>query len=131
MDIYYLFAEKYQIAAGIFVIVAQIWQGIYVVKYLKVLYRTNKDFNKLATITLAVSIVSFVSVYFIYLFGFYGLCLRAIISVLFDFIFSWYWRPIKVSMSWNKRTFKNLLKVGFPIFLVSNIYGKWPLHPRC
>lgn len=128
--IYFIFYEKYQIAAGIFVIVAQTWQGIYVGKYLKILYRTNKDFNKLSIITLIVSTISFLSVYLIFLYGFYGLCLRAIIIVIFDYFFSWYWRPIKVPMVWDRLTFKNLLKVGFPIFIVNNIYGKWPLVQR-
>ena len=52
------------------------------------------------------------------------------IIVLFDFLFSWYWRPIKVKMFWNKLIFKDLLKIGFPIFLVNNIYSKWSLVQR-
>lgn len=128
--IYFLLHKKYQLAAGIFVIVAQAWHGIYVMKYLKILYRTNKDFNKLALIGLAVATISFISIYFIYLYGFYGLCIRAIIIVIFDFIFSWYWRPIRVSKNWDRVTFNKLLKIGFPIFLVTSIYAKWPLVER-
>ena len=128
--LFFLVNEKYQIAAGVFVVMGQSWQGIFVTKYLKILYRTNKDFNKLALISLIVSVVGFVTIYFIYLYGFYGLCLRAIIIVIVDFVFSWYWRPIKVEMIWDKLTFRNLFKIGFPIFLVNNLYGKWPLVQR-
>ncbi len=53
--LFFLVNEKYQIAAGVFVVVGQSWQGIFVTKYLKILYRTNKDFNKLALISLIVS----------------------------------------------------------------------------
>ena len=130
ISLYFLLTKDYQLASGIFVIVAQTWQGIFVTKYLKVLYRTNKDFNKLAVVSVLVSIISFISIYLIYLYGFYGLCLRAVVIVIVDFALTWFWRPIKVNMLWDKLTFKNLLNVGFPIFLVNNLYSKWPLVER-
>ncbi len=129
--LYYLFiVQDYRMVAGIIVIIFQTWQGFFVTKYLKILYRTNKDFNKLSLITLISGVTTFVSIYFIYKYGFYGLCIRAIIIVLIDFIFTWYWRPIRVTMHWDKFIFLKLLKIGFPIFIVTNIYGKWPLVER-
>ncbi|MHB2153622.1 lipopolysaccharide biosynthesis protein [Calditrichota bacterium GD2] len=33
-------------------------------------------------------------------------------------------------MEWNRSSLKKLIKVGTPMFLVTNIYGKWPLLQR-
>jgi len=127
---YVINRQRFDYAAGILVIIFQTWNGIYVAKYLRILYRTNRDFNKLSLINLTVAIFSFLSIYFVYEFGFYGLCLRAIIIVLISFSLLWYWRPIKVKMEWDYEVFKGMLKIGFPMFLVNNVYGKWELIQR-
>lgn len=129
--LFYIVSEqRYDYAVGVLVIIFQTWNGIYVAKYLRILYRTNRDFNKLSLINLVVAIFSFLSIYFVYKFGFYGLCLRAIIIVLISFSLLWYWRPIKVKMIWDYGIFKGMLKIGFPMFLVNNVYGKWELIQR-
>ena len=127
---YFILGNNYKNALGTFVIVMQAWQGIYVTKYLKILYRTNKDFNKLSIITTVVSIVSFISIYLIYIYGFYGLCVRAIVIVVVDFYVTSLWRPLKVKMKWDSEVFRAILKIGFPIFAVNFLYGKWSILQR-
>jgi O-antigen/teichoic acid export membrane protein len=128
--IYFYATGKNEWAAGLLVIGFSTWQTLYVTKYLNVLYRTNRDFNKLSWIKLINAGTAFVSIIFVWLFGFYGLCLRAIIGAVVDFGFSYYWRPIKVKAEWDKLLFKNLMNLGLPMFGVANIYSLWPLVQR-
>lgn len=129
--IYYLLLKKnLEFAAGISVIGITSFQGLYIAKYLKVLYRSNVDFNKLALIQSLTSIVSFISIYLVWKFSFYGLCLRSTIIAATDFCLTYYWRPIKVQPKWNKSRFKELLRIGMPIYSVAMIYGLWPTFQR-
>ena len=127
---FFTWQENYETAAGALVVGFLTWQGLYVTKYLKVLFRTNRDFNKLSWITMINAAVAFAGIYFVYLYGFYGLCLRAILSVLVDFAITYKWRPIKVRAEWDKTSFLELLKLGLPMFAVASIYGLWPLLQR-
>lgn len=126
---YYLNGDA-ETSAGLLVIAITSWQGLYVTKYLKVLFRTNKDFNKLSWIKIALSFVSFGSIALVYLYGFYGLCIRAIIIAFFDFVFTYTWRPIKVKPRFVRLVFKDLMKVGLPMYAVASIYSLWPTVQR-
>lgn len=130
VSMFCLIRGEYMIAAGSLVIGFTAWQGLYVTKYLKVLYRTNRDFNKLSWIKLVVAATSFISIVFVYKFNFYGLCMRAILVVLIDFAVTYAWRPIKVKARFEKAPFMALMRVGLPMYGVANIYGLWPLLQR-
>lgn len=127
VSIYFLTEGDPQSAAGFFVIGILSIEGFYLTQYLKVLYRGTRDFNKLSIINLLQAFVSFASVYFVYEWGFYGLCLRAVLSFLSGLILTWYWRPTKVKPSYDKDSFLHLLRLGFPMFLVTNVYSLWPV----
>ena len=127
---FFLWEGNYQYAAGSIVVGFLVWQGLYVTKYLKILYRTNKDFNKLSWINLINAGVAFSGIFFVYLYGFYGLCIRAVLGVVVDFVITYRWRPIKVKAEWNKSSFMDLMKLGLPMFGVASIYGLWPLLQR-
>lgn len=124
------FINKPDYAAGTFVLGVLIFQAFYITKYLKILYRTNHAFNDLSKINLINAFVLFASIVFVWKYGFYGLCLRAIIGVSFDFFFTWRWRPLSVRPTWDRGRFRELLKIGFPMYAVSNIYGLWPVLQR-
>jgi len=130
LAIIHISIRKYQLAAGFFVVGFTSFQGLYVTKYLKVLYRSNNDFNKLTTIGLITTAVSAISVLFVWKFAFYGLCLRAFVVFLADYYFTWKWRPISVSPFWSKTVFRELIKVGFPIYWVANVIDLWPVVQR-
>ncbi|MFZ4057308.1 MAG: lipopolysaccharide biosynthesis protein [Ferruginibacter sp.] len=126
----FLWLNEPQYAAGVFVIGISSFQGLYITKYLKVLYRSNNDFNKLSTIDIVLSLATLASLYFVYEYKFYGLCLRALFLFGVDWALTHYWRPIKAKPQWDSITFKELLQVGMPIFWVANIYGLWPVFQR-
>ncbi|MCW2120275.1 O-antigen/teichoic acid export membrane protein [Flavobacterium sp. 7A] len=124
---YFLTEGDTQSAAGFFVIGLLSIEGFYLTQYLKVLYRGTRDFNNLTIINLMQAFVSFASVYFVYEWGFYGLCLRAVLSFLSGLILTWHWRPTKVKPSYEKESFTHLLRLGFPMFVVTNVYSLWPV----
>ncbi len=127
---YFLIAKNYEMAAGVFVVGLTSFQGLYVTKYLKILYRSNNDFNRLTTIDIINAVVLFVTIFLVWRFKFYGLCIRAVIAVVVDLALAYHWRPIKVKQHWNKPVFNELMKVGFPIYWVANIYSLWPMVQR-
>lgn len=129
-SIIFLIFEDYISAAGIAVVSLLSWQGLYVTKYLKILYRTNKDFNKLSWIRLINGVSAFVTIVLVWKFGFYGLCLRAVVNILIDFTITYYWRPIKVKAYWHKTSFLSLMRLGLPMYGVASVYGLWPLVQR-
>lgn len=130
VTIYYLLNQKPEYAAGTFVIGILSFQSFYITKYLKVLYRSNSDFNRLSQLGLIVSFASFISIYFVWKLGFYGLCVRAALLVVVDLFFTWLWCPVKVRPAWDKTAFRELFNVGFTMYVVANIYGLWPLLQR-
>lgn len=126
LALYYGFTGNKEAAAGALVIGVLVFDGFYVTQYLKVLYRGTRDFNKLSIIGLITAFVSFISIYFVYKYGFYGLCLRALLSVLVGFLLTYYWRPTRVKPQFEKQAFFHLLKLGFPMYVVTNVYSLWP-----
>jgi len=127
---YYLAIRNWEYAVGVFVIGISTFDGCYTTKYLKVLYRTNNDFNKISIINIIVAVVSFVTIFFVSSFGFYGLCIRAVIIIGTSFFFTWIWRPLAAKPAWTKSLFNELFKVGMPMYFVANIYSLWPIVQR-
>lgn len=127
---WFVLAKNYEYAAGVFVIGLTSFQGLYVTKYLKILYRSNSDFNKLTTIDLINSLVLFITIFLVWKFKFYGLCIRAVIAVIVDWWLAYQWRPVKAHYKFDKEIFNELMKVGFPIYWVANIFSLWPMVQR-
>ena len=119
-----------KLTAGAFVIGITAFQALFVTKYLKVLFRSNADFNKLAFIDVVVAVTSFISIWFVWKYGFYGLCIRAIIVALVDSTLTFFWRPIRVYPKWSTKRFIELFKIGMPIYSVASVYGLWPVFQR-
>jgi len=93
--------------------------------YLQVTFRTRGDFARLALINVIQGVVSLILVAVVWWLAFYGLCLRAVLAGCVQVALLWYWRPIKVSPSWNSAQFVHLLRVGAPIFAVGQLYTYW------
>lgn len=130
VSIYFCVKYNFSHAAGALVVGAISFQGIYITKFLKVLYRTDDHFVRLARIKLILSIMSLLTLVLVYNYLFYGLCLRAIILVLVDWYFTNRWRPISANAHFDWEHFKVLFRVGGPIYSVSSIYGLWPTVQR-
>lgn len=97
----------------------------YSTNYLQILYRTNRDFNKLSVISLIVSSSSLLLIVFVWKWGFYGLGTRLLLTYAIELILLYKFRPLKVKPFFDKSIFKELLKVGIPIFIVGYIFSLW------
>lgn len=128
--VFFLIQGKLELAAGSVVVGVTSFQALYVTKYLQILFRSNAAFNKLAVINTATSVMAFIGVGFVWKFGFYGLCLRALLVTFVDFGLTFFWRPLKVNPVWSYRRFVELFKSGMPIYSVASIYGLWPVFER-
>ena len=128
--IYFLYTTHYDYAFGSIVIGITSAQTFYSTKYLKILYRADNHFNKLADISLINTLVNFLSIVLVYEYQYYGLCLRAILLVFVDWYFTEKWKPLHAQAKFNWDHFKELSRVGMPIYFVANIYGLWPTFQR-
>lgn len=129
-SVYFFIIQNNLYAVGAMVIGATSFQGIYVTKYLKVLYRSENHFSSLAKINLINSAINLMSLVLVYHYLFYGLCIRAILIVLVDWYFTDKWKPLTAKAYFNWNNFKALSRVGMPIYFVANIYGLWPTFQR-
>jgi O-antigen/teichoic acid export membrane protein len=57
--------------------------------------------------------------------SFYGLCYRAVILIIFEFLLLYIFKPIKLRISFKFRILKKLFKTGFPIFIIGQIRQQW------
>ena len=89
--------------------------------YLPVLYRTNNDFDKLSKINITSALINIMTVLLVYYYAFYGLLLRAVILIIVRFLLLYYYRPIKFRPRIDLNSFKTLLKVGIPIYIVGQV----------
>lgn len=123
---YFVILGDYEYASGTIVVGITSFEVLYVGKYLQILYRSHNYFNKLSLINVLTSIGGGVSIFFVWKYGFYGLCIRSCIIFLINFYFTLLWKPVRIDLKWDWVVLKELLKVGMPIFWVSNLYSMWP-----
>lgn len=88
--------------------------------YLTGTFRSQDDFNKLSNIQYFMIIIKLISLPLILL-GFYGYLLVQLLVIIFDSVVLHYYRPFKETTKFNINIYKELIKVGFPIFVTS--YG--------
>lgn len=93
--------------------------------YLQTTFRTSHDFACLALINVIQAIVALIFLVLVWMMSFYGLCLRAILSILITTALLYLWRPLRVAPRWNVKDLKHLLSVGTPIFVVGQVYAWW------
>ena len=99
---------------------------LYGASYLQVTYRTGHDFARLALANVIQNVAGLVLVVLVVLWGFYGICLRTLLSTALGFAVLYYWRPFHVGARWNVEQLKHLLVIGMPIFGVGILYAWWP-----
>ncbi len=117
-------------AMGYAIVGISVVQTLYITKYLKLLYRSNLDFGKLAKIELINSFINFICIFLIFKFGIWGMGLRIVLVFLIDWFVTQLWVPHKIALYWERELFIELLKIGAPIFFVSTIFSIWPIVQR-
>ncbi len=99
----------------------------YATMYLQATYRTAHDFARLSLINVVQNATALAFLVFVVIWGFYGVCLRAVLSVLVALALYYCWQPIRVGPKWNTQHLKHLLLVGLPIFFVGELGMFWEL----
>ena len=107
---------SYVVMAGLHLLNAQ---------FLPILYRTNSDFSSLSRQNILSSLGNLISVVFVILFGIYGLMARGITLAIFEFFLLFRNKPYPLTLNYNLKHYKKLLKTGFPIYLVGQINPLW------
>lgn len=93
--------------------------------YLQTTYRTSQDFARLAIVKVLESTLSVLLIVAVVMWGFYGLCLKAVLVTGLSSLVLYVWRPIRVSAKWDFIAIKHLFKIGCPIFIVGQVYSYW------
>ncbi len=95
--------------------------------YTQATYRTSSDFARLSAANVVQSFMTLILLVLVIYLGFYGLCLRAVLSALAGFWLLQLWRPIRVRPQLKVEHVKHLLAIGFPIFVVGEMFNWWRL----
>lgn len=86
--------------------------------YLIVTFRSSSSFLKLAKIYLIQSFIIGASLSFVYFWGYKGFVFRALFISVSQIFLTHINRPLNVKAKFNKQIYFDLIKVGFPIFIL-------------
>lgn len=93
--------------------------------YLQTMFRTSDDFARLATVNMTQNAIALGLVAAVSVWGFFGLCIRTVISTGAQIILLHRWTPVRVKPSWCWTSLVQLAKIGLPIFIVGQLYAWW------
>jgi O-antigen/teichoic acid export membrane protein len=119
------FRGRWDLAVGWAANAFGIWVLLFSTLYLRFTFRSSLDFPRLAKINMTQGVLSLFLVWLAALWGFYGLCVRAVVMTGAQLAQFWHWRPLKVRAVWSTPQFFHLLKVGTPIMLVGQLSAWW------
>ncbi len=94
--------------------------------YGNIIHKAINDYKTISTAKIMLAVGSVAIIPFIYWFGFYALIFGFAINNVIQSVFYFRRRPIKYKLTWNSAKLKTLLKITFPIFLVtviSTVFG--------
>ena len=94
-------------------------------QFLPRLYFRNKDFDSLSKQNIKIAVGTFLTVPLVYFFGIYGLLLRGVVLVIYQFGLLFFNKPFGLQTTLKLWHLKTLLKTGFPIFIVGQINPLW------
>ena len=95
------------------------WPGM----YLNTTYRTHAEFARLAINSAVVAALGLLLVALVRLYDFNGLVVRAILVSGLSLAVLYYRKPLSVRPRWSTRRMIQLVKVGFPIYMVGQLYS--------
>ncbi len=88
----------------------------YYQNYLMSTFRSKNSFIKLSVVQIVDAFVNLVTLVLVVYYSYYGLIIKAVLVLLIYVILLHILRPIKVGLSWDKKSLIKLLKIGLPIF---------------
>lgn len=120
-----VFQQRYDLALGWLSYSVPVAGVLYGQFYLRILFVTHNEFQRLSMITVYMAAVGLFLVALVWWQDYVGLCVRGfLLGVIMLFLF-WRWRPLVVQARWRWAQFKHLVKSGMPIFVVGQLYAWW------
>lgn len=107
---------KYGVLAVSFIIIFTFYQN-----HLLSTFRSNNSFLKLSYLQIVDATVNLITILLVFYFSYYGMLMKAVLVIILFVTLLHLNRPIKVAMKWDKKVFFQLLKVGFPIFILAYV----------
>lgn len=98
--------------------------------FLTSLYRTNNDFSKLSNIYLVESLSMIVTIPLVYKWGFNGFLIYQLVYRVALFLLTLKYKPFQIKAEFYKTEFKELISIGFPLFIFGYINGIIKTIPR-
>lgn len=126
---FYFNAHNIYHILSLIVIVLRILFSSYT-SYLSVTFRTGESFIDLSRIQNVLSVIKLFSLPLVIYWGFTGLLIREFMLSFLEMIFFHIKRPMKVRIELDRFSFISLVKVGFPLFMVSYLVGVIETFPR-
>ncbi len=122
VGIFFLLKKSYYLGTG-FLAFSLITPLFFYRTFIEMTYRTSGEFAKLAKVKVIVSLFGFLTILPILLFKWEGLLLRTFLVAFIGLWLLWTQRTIHSKPAWDRTEFKNLIKIGLPIFFVGYVYG--------
>jgi len=122
---WHAYSGRWPEAAGFAAVGVQAFLFFVSTGYLETVYRTQHAFGRVSTMYVVRAVTGLALVLAVWLIGYYGMCVRAAGMVLMGFVLLWWWNPMKVAPHWRLGDLKELIKVGFPIVLVTQVSVLW------
>lgn len=125
ISLYYLVIQEYVIAIVYFSYIITAFFFLMNKQFLTVLYRRNEDFVSLSKQNIKIGFGNIISVIFVFIFGFWGLLIRGIFLSVYQFLLLFINKPIELKWQYLIRDYKELFKIGLPIFSIGYINSLW------
>ena len=122
-SVYSFVSHNYILSLSSLLILVNIWQSIYVNKYLKLLYRTSNEFNKLSKSQFLSSLIYLPSIISLILFNYIGLYLKHLYTLVFEIIYLTINAPYRLKAGFERQIIYRILKESLPIFLVNIFFN--------
>jgi O-antigen/teichoic acid export membrane protein len=92
------------------------------VEYHLCLFRAYHQFNRVAFVSLVSSVIMFLGLLLVYWFRYEGLCLRIVVVALISLLICHRMNDWQLGYFFNFTVTKELLKIGFPIAVISYLF---------
>jgi O-antigen/teichoic acid export membrane protein len=90
-------------------------------QFLTVCYAANSEFGHLARKTTLVALAGLPLTLIVHAFGYVGLLVRASLIALASSLALFHERPMRVRPAWDRDVFRELARIGFPIWLLGQL----------
>ena len=117
----YFWRESDQDALYTTLAIGTVLASSWTLQYLTVSYSAKSQFGRLARRSMIVALAGLLMTVLVRSFGYVGLLIRASLLAVLGSLALHIERPLRVSPTWNRQVFVELVRVGFPIWILGQL----------